>query len=665
MEDENLYIVREIIVANDKQLNKDVLSTRILELEFSVRILNSLKNENIIYLGDLVSFTEDQLKKFRNMGMVSIIEIKEKLAEKNLELGMNLPNWPHDNINESLNQRSFEKKKIKEKINLESVLELIREFDETTLSLRSKNALRNLGCNYIGDILFLKKEDLYKINNLGSKSILEIEKYINSLNFKFEEEIAPWSKNIILNLREKLHNKVSTETKEELFKKDQFLEIELKRILNESINISKKNEKIKSRIIDVLINRFGLDGSPAKTLETIGQKYNVTRERIRQNQENGLRKLKIISPITPILDKVFEELLKSLPVTETEFNKILKEKNLTKLEWDFKGLQDFYETFGTTLDFYITKLNNIKIITKSSNDNFFTLVLKNVNKRISNTGLFSLSDCMNFKDIYLNDIKKETVKKIIQTRPLFQWLDDKENYFTYYSNRNRLSNLIAKTAVSSKTANIDNLFKNIKKNYRIHKNISFNKDVFISFCKVCFNCEIDDKNYINFKSSKSELSDFKGYDGNIIAPNEAKMIKIFNDYGPILYIEDLKDFSKLQSIGSDSLTMMLQFSPIFYRIDKGFYTLSGGKKLNKMEKVISIINVESSTFSKEECPPVKNKNTYIEVNKNGSLLKALPYKRPLRTLPDGSYGVVYKKQVYPVITSLIEIDGIRKEKEIN
>ena len=665
MEDENLYIVREIIVDSDKQLNKDVLSKRIVEIEFSVRTLNSLKNENIIYLGDLVSFAEGQLKKFRNMGMVSIIEIKEKLAEKNLELGMNLPNWPPDNINESLNQRSFEKKKVKEKIILESVLELIKEFDETTLSLRSKNALRNLGCYYIGDILFLKKEDLYKVNNLGYKSILEIEEYINSLNFKFEEEIEPWSKDIILNLREKLHNKISTETKEELFKKDQFLEIELKRILNESIKISKKNEKIKSRIIDVLINRFGLDGSPAKTLETIGQKYNVTRERIRQNQENGLRKLKIISPITPILDKVFEELLKSLPVTETEFNKILKEKNLTKLEWDFKGLQDFYETFDTTLDFYITNLNNIKIITKSSNDNFFTLVLKNVNKRISNTGLFSLSDCMNFKDIYLNDIKKETVKKIIQTRPLFQWLDNKENYFTYYSNRNRLSNLIAKTAVSSKTANIDNLFKNIKKNYRIHKNISFNKDVFTSFCKACFDCEIDDKNYINFKSSKSKLSDFKGYDGNIIAPNEAKMMKIFNDYGPILYIEDLKDFSKLQSIGSDSLTMMLQFSPIFYRIDKGFYTLSGKKKLNKMEKVISIINVESSTFSKEECPPVKNKNTYIEVNKNGSLLKALPYQRPLRTLPDGNYGVVFKKQVFPIIKIFKEINNKREEIEIN
>ena len=49
--------------------------------------------------------------------------------------------------------------KIKEKINLESVLELIKEFDETSLSLRSKNALRNLGCHYIGDILFLKKDN--------------------------------------------------------------------------------------------------------------------------------------------------------------------------------------------------------------------------------------------------------------------------------------------------------------------------------------------------------------------------------------------------------------------------------------------------------------------------------------------------------------------------
>ena len=150
----------------------------------------------------------------------------------------------------------------------------------------------------------------------------------------------------------------------------------------------------------------------------------------------------------------------------------------------------------------------------------------------------------------------------------------------------------------------------------------------------------------------------------MIAPNEQKMMNTFNDYGPILYIDDLKELAILQDIKSDSLTMMLQYSPLFYRIDKGFYTLIGKKMNNKNEKLISIINLESSTFSKDECPVQKNKSTYIEVNKNESLLKVLPYQRPIRMLPDGSFGVVYKKNVYPIIKFLIEENGKRIEKEI-
>ena len=43
------------------------------------------------------------------------------------------------------------------------------------------------------------------------------------------------------------------------------------------------------------------------------------------------------------MDKIFEILDQSLPITEIEFNRILKDKGLTNFEWDFKGLQDFYE----------------------------------------------------------------------------------------------------------------------------------------------------------------------------------------------------------------------------------------------------------------------------------------------------------------------------------
>ena len=91
---------------------------------------------------------------------------------------------------------------------------------------------------------------------------------------------------------------------------------------------------------------------------------------------------------------------------------------------------------------------------------------------------------MGLKDIYLNNIKKETVKKIIQTKPMFNWLDEHQNYFTYYSKRNRLSNLISKVSKVSKSIEVDLLHKKIKNYPRIYNDVSYSSEILISFCKV-------------------------------------------------------------------------------------------------------------------------------------------------------------------------------------
>ena len=655
-----IFLKKKYTISKLERIKNNELQIRLNELEFSVRALNSLTNQDIKTLGDLVSYKEKDLKTFPNMGQTSIDEIKKILNIHSLELGMDL------NINDSNNEilvKTNEDKEEFEELTKEIILELIKDFDETTLSVRSKNALRNMNCYYVGDILSVNKSELFRVRALGYKSILEIEDYILNLNLNFGDVIQPWTEVLIEELRSSLRNEIATSKKQDLIEKDKYLEVELSRILKECIVSPKKDIDITNRVIDVLNSRFGLDGSPAKTLEIIGQKYNVTRERIRQNQEHGLRKLKILKPITPILDEVFQILEKSLPLTEIELNKVLKEKNLTKLDWDFKGLQDFYESFGVKLDFYVSKINNVKIISKASIDNVFRAVMVNINKRISNTGLCSLSECLNFKEVYLNNLKKETIKRFIQTKSMFTWLDDEEEWFTFYSRRNRLSNLITKAATASSNVEIDTLFNKIKNYHRLDK-VKYSKNVFISFCKNSFDCKISDTEIL-FNSPKSKLSAYEGYQGNIIAPNEQKIINIFNDFGPILHVEDLKEFSESKDVKFDSLNMILAFSPIFNRIDIGFYTLSGNKKNTKMEKIISIINLESSTFLKDECPPLKGKNTYIEVNKNGTLHKALPYERPIRILPDGLHGVVYKKRVYPIINSYKEIDKKRVEFEIN
>ena len=62
--------------------------------------MNCLKNDNIIYIGDLVQKTEPEMLRTPNFGRKSLNEIKEVLSTMSLYLGMEIPNWPPDNIAE-------------------------------------------------------------------------------------------------------------------------------------------------------------------------------------------------------------------------------------------------------------------------------------------------------------------------------------------------------------------------------------------------------------------------------------------------------------------------------------------------------------------------------------------------------------------------------------
>ena len=74
------------------------LLKKVDELELSVRSANCLKNDNIVYIGDLIQKTEAEMLRTPNFGRKSLNEIKEVLAGMSLHLGMDVPNWPPENI---------------------------------------------------------------------------------------------------------------------------------------------------------------------------------------------------------------------------------------------------------------------------------------------------------------------------------------------------------------------------------------------------------------------------------------------------------------------------------------------------------------------------------------------------------------------------------------
>jgi DNA-directed RNA polymerase subunit alpha len=96
--DEPSKIVHEDI-RPELEFNAALLK-KVDELELSVRSANCLKNDNIVYIGDLIQKTEAEMLRTPNFGRKSLNEIKEVLAQMGLHLGMEVPNWPPENIEE-------------------------------------------------------------------------------------------------------------------------------------------------------------------------------------------------------------------------------------------------------------------------------------------------------------------------------------------------------------------------------------------------------------------------------------------------------------------------------------------------------------------------------------------------------------------------------------
>ncbi|MBO4740900.1 MAG: DNA-directed RNA polymerase subunit alpha, partial [Bacteroidales bacterium] len=75
---------------------RQLLKTKLVDMDLSVRALNCLKAAEVETLGELVAFNRADLLKFRNFGKKSLNELEQLVASKNLDFGMNISKYKLD-----------------------------------------------------------------------------------------------------------------------------------------------------------------------------------------------------------------------------------------------------------------------------------------------------------------------------------------------------------------------------------------------------------------------------------------------------------------------------------------------------------------------------------------------------------------------------------------
>jgi hypothetical protein len=86
--------------AREKIPFNNIFLMNVDKLELSVRSANCLKDDNIIYIGDLVQKTEAEMLRTPNFGRKSLTEIKDVLAQIGLRIGVEISGWPPKNVEE-------------------------------------------------------------------------------------------------------------------------------------------------------------------------------------------------------------------------------------------------------------------------------------------------------------------------------------------------------------------------------------------------------------------------------------------------------------------------------------------------------------------------------------------------------------------------------------
>ncbi|MEX2171445.1 MAG: DNA-directed RNA polymerase subunit alpha C-terminal domain-containing protein [Pirellulales bacterium] len=140
-----------------------VLSIPVTDFELSVRSRNCLQKMGIMTLGDLTQSTELELLASKNFGETSLIEIREMLSSKGLELGQF-----------ANTRREEEPLYDPESMSADERAMLDRPISDLNLSVRARKCMVRLGLNTIGELLRRTGDDLLECKNFGVTSLNEV-----------------------------------------------------------------------------------------------------------------------------------------------------------------------------------------------------------------------------------------------------------------------------------------------------------------------------------------------------------------------------------------------------------------------------------------------------------------------------------------------------------
>ena len=618
------------------------LFIKIDEIDFSVRTMNCLKNDNIVFIGDLVTRTQSYLLKTPNFGHKSLDEIKNILESMSLYLGMEII-WPPEDIaiNSVENIKPW-KEKLKQLTNNYLKFSDLNDDNQINFFLPIKDVFdnprvisscMNLEIDNFGD-LHQKINTLNNIPNLGIRSIDEIKiTLLKYISIPIDTIIEDWDltkSTLLQKYTKKLENKNYDESSKD-FKNFQYLDEEINELM----------KKINYKRQDIIEYHYGLDGSGIKTLELSGKHFGVTRERIRQIIAKYLRlveKKKISGFI--ILKKINELLIQLCPISCINFEKYLLDNGIVKNRYHTKTILSLMKLFLNKDNFCLLEKKSIIDIKKKPK---YLKLKKFVFSNFNNYGFIRtafLSKKFNLQSKQIIDLLSlENEISFVNT----EWLYDNNK------SRNRIHNTLQKIFNVSPIVNKFDIMKAIKRNRRLKESSSITFEVVSSYCEKELNATVDN---LIISIPKDYISNFVyNTQREILSPTDLTFVKVFKNSKILTFNQLLNKLLDNKMNVNTAIVFIAQNTPVIIKVAPGCYSLVGTK----------LDPGEIDTFYKKNKGKGHKTITDYDYNDDGSIWVGYEINERTR----GGKNFTINNSIYNILKGKYDVNGMNHKINIS
>lgn len=417
---------------------------------------------------------------------------------------------------------------------------LRQKLDGFDLSTRTANCLHAAHVKTIGDLVALRGVDVLRWPNAGRKTLAELRMLLESVGLNLAKDQVPQD------VGEGRFSSASSGAT--------ILEEELHCFV--SVVDTERNAQI-------LVKLWGWNGQAPRTLDSVGQEFALTRERVRQIEKRALTRLRKHRFEAPLLRAAVSTLQSNVPDIDSALGAALRECGVSSRKFNLESVQDATERLGIKWPFEFVSVGKKRILALDGEGEMYRKAVSLVRKRASERG------CMNIlslaSELHMEESKIPGLRRVLDAVSKFEWLDDsKEWLYSVESTRNRLFNLCSKVLGVAPRVHLSELRHAVSKSKRLA--MCPPQRVLGSFVERCgLGCVEESVVIANSGSASAPAEDSV----------EGLMLRVLDEHGPVMDGEVFAEKCIAAGVNAISFYIYRVNSPVICALGKNVYCKVG------------------------------------------------------------------------------------------